>query len=567
MKWFQRLGLACWIFPTAALAAFFLPSTYQVPVTCLQGSSYADGCAGANQTAAVQTSSYFTSYAPQNGQIYSTRPPWNVAGADYPVGYTSNASITLANPAVVTEASHGHSAGDKIIFFSTGSLPSSITAGQTYYVLATGLTTNTYEISASSGGSAISTASQSQSGYAAVFKDPTFDTLPTGCVYSSTHPNVTCTSHDVTFDHWYFQDIYLWLKTCNSTGFTLTNNYFLDGNNVGAGTYQTASIWIGNGGAGTCSITSNNNLYDNNVQNMSAANQTGNVAGGGLVTYMYYQDNGSFSSQYDVFRNLLAHGVSFNQTPPVTIQYDYVSGWSYNSGAHGEFFIYGVNASGTTSLISITFNNSIEPSTFGGGATTSWYINEGCACTGHTITTTNVNNNVFITNGLVFTGQISGASGGTTGTLTVSGLPSSFVNTFGTTTSGLSPTFSCGQTSFSGAGLPATTSAPEVKTTGCNGTGVGGNGTYTATAGSGLINVGPETMYAPLFSPAAAADFGSYTFATLTFNNNYVDPTGGVAGTSCVKFNTSSPTSITGNVNLTDGSTVDTTHCNGMGPP
>lgn len=72
-------------------------------------------------------------------------------------------TMTIASPAVITLAAHGLIAGDTIKITTTGALPTGITAGTTYYVISAGLATNTFEISATSGGSAINT-SGSQSG-------------------------------------------------------------------------------------------------------------------------------------------------------------------------------------------------------------------------------------------------------------------------------------------------------------------------------------------------------------------------------------------------------------------
>jgi hypothetical protein len=73
------------------------------------------------------------------------------------------ATITIANPAVVTRVAHGLVAGDQIVFSTTGALPTGLTAGTRYFVLAAGLTADTFELSATSGGSAIVTTG-SQSG-------------------------------------------------------------------------------------------------------------------------------------------------------------------------------------------------------------------------------------------------------------------------------------------------------------------------------------------------------------------------------------------------------------------
>lgn len=72
-------------------------------------------------------------------------------------------TVTIASPGVVTWTAHGLSAGTPVSFKTTGALPTGITAGTTYYVQATGLTTDTFRISATNGGADINT-SGSQSG-------------------------------------------------------------------------------------------------------------------------------------------------------------------------------------------------------------------------------------------------------------------------------------------------------------------------------------------------------------------------------------------------------------------
>jgi hypothetical protein len=72
-------------------------------------------------------------------------------------------TITAASPAVVTRVAHGFSAGQPIKFDSTGYLPTGITAGTTYYVIATGLATDSFRFSATVGGAAINTSAISSS--------------------------------------------------------------------------------------------------------------------------------------------------------------------------------------------------------------------------------------------------------------------------------------------------------------------------------------------------------------------------------------------------------------------
>ena len=75
----------------------------------------------------------------------------------------STCTISIANPAEVTLTSHGFTAGAVIKFTTTGSLPGGISTLSRFYVLAAGLTANTFRLSATSGGTAIETTG-SQSG-------------------------------------------------------------------------------------------------------------------------------------------------------------------------------------------------------------------------------------------------------------------------------------------------------------------------------------------------------------------------------------------------------------------
>ena len=72
-------------------------------------------------------------------------------------------TMTIASPAVVTKTGHGLSASDKILFRTTGALPTGVTAETVYFVLAAGLTADDFTFSATDGGSAINT-SGTQSG-------------------------------------------------------------------------------------------------------------------------------------------------------------------------------------------------------------------------------------------------------------------------------------------------------------------------------------------------------------------------------------------------------------------
>lgn len=74
-----------------------------------------------------------------------------------PPSVTATVTITVASPAVVTWTSHGLLANTPVVFTTTGSLPTGITAGVTYYVHPTSILTNSFRIAATPGGAAINT--------------------------------------------------------------------------------------------------------------------------------------------------------------------------------------------------------------------------------------------------------------------------------------------------------------------------------------------------------------------------------------------------------------------------
>lgn len=72
-----------------------------------------------------------------------------------------NPTINIASPATVTSTGHGLVNGDRVLFQTTGVLPTGISANAVYFVI--NAATNTFQISATSGGAAIGT-SGTQSG-------------------------------------------------------------------------------------------------------------------------------------------------------------------------------------------------------------------------------------------------------------------------------------------------------------------------------------------------------------------------------------------------------------------
>jgi hypothetical protein len=68
-------------------------------------------------------------------------------------------TISNATPAVITKTAHTFVAGDRLRLSTTGALPTGLLTSTTYYVLAAGLTADTFEVSLTAGGAAINTTS------------------------------------------------------------------------------------------------------------------------------------------------------------------------------------------------------------------------------------------------------------------------------------------------------------------------------------------------------------------------------------------------------------------------
>ncbi len=85
---------------------------------------------------------------------------------------TSVATISIATPGVITvPAGHGFDIGSPVVFSTDGALPTGLTAGTTYYVVATGFTPTAFSVATTPGGSAIATSS-TQSGIHTVTGSP-----------------------------------------------------------------------------------------------------------------------------------------------------------------------------------------------------------------------------------------------------------------------------------------------------------------------------------------------------------------------------------------------------------
>lgn len=81
------------------------------------------------------------------------------ANRTYYVGFDlGTCAISQASPAVVTITNHGLTTSDPVIFSTTGTLPAPLIAGAVYYVVSV-LTSNTFTVALTAGGTAINTTS------------------------------------------------------------------------------------------------------------------------------------------------------------------------------------------------------------------------------------------------------------------------------------------------------------------------------------------------------------------------------------------------------------------------
>lgn len=69
----------------------------------------------------------------------------------------SGVTITIANPAVFGFVAHGFVAGQPVRLTTTGALPTGLSSNSVYYVIATGLTANAFQVSTTQGGSGVVT--------------------------------------------------------------------------------------------------------------------------------------------------------------------------------------------------------------------------------------------------------------------------------------------------------------------------------------------------------------------------------------------------------------------------
>lgn len=84
---------------------------------------------------------------------------YQILGQLAPGADTATVTISNATPGVITWNSHPLAAGDQVEFTTTGSLPTGLSTGTKYFVISSGIGSNSFQVSATRGGSAINTSS------------------------------------------------------------------------------------------------------------------------------------------------------------------------------------------------------------------------------------------------------------------------------------------------------------------------------------------------------------------------------------------------------------------------
>lgn len=189
-------------------------------------------------------------YAGRNNSIIKLTAP----------GSTQTFTVTIASPGVFSATAHGLVAGSRVRFTTTGALPTGLTAGTEYYVISAGLTADAFEVSTTSGGSAVNT-SGSQSGVHTLYKPPGATTqlsvpatheiasidnynnylafaarpITSSVIQSSKNPGTTADSNAV--------GIFAWL---NASNIASSDNAYATAQNIGTFEY----LVVAGGGAG-----------------------------------------------------------------------------------------------------------------------------------------------------------------------------------------------------------------------------------------------------------------------------------------------------------------------------
>jgi hypothetical protein len=137
---------------------------------------------------------------------------WSIVSGITP----SVVTMTSANPGVVTLTSHGLANGTRVVFTTTGALPTNITANTVVYFIVNA-TTNTFQVATTLGGTGINTTSGTQSGTHTMNSEIVFQTATTPQSYA-----IRCRMRDNG-------------GTCVQFSIETTDGYLVGGNSTSVG--------------------------------------------------------------------------------------------------------------------------------------------------------------------------------------------------------------------------------------------------------------------------------------------------------------------------------------------
>ena len=145
----------------AKMTVLVAPTTGTIPLNAASVGYSTFAAAGVPNAAAV-------SYVIEDGAA------WELGQGTF-YSATSAVTMTIASPAVVSWTTHGLVVGTPVVFTTTGALPTGLTVGTVYYIIAGGFTTGAFQVSLTAGGTAVNT-SGSQSGTHTCTADALFRT-------------------------------------------------------------------------------------------------------------------------------------------------------------------------------------------------------------------------------------------------------------------------------------------------------------------------------------------------------------------------------------------------------
>lgn len=164
---------------------------------------------------------------------------------------SSTVTITSASPAVVSWAAHGLTAGRMVKFTSSGTVPTGMVSGQTYYVSATGLNPNDFQIEDLNGRlintSSTGTGTITATAFYGMVPNFQTDVTTAGSIVASATVTITIASpgvvtwanHNLTEG----QPVYFTTSGALPTGLTASTTYYVSADGLTSGTFRLAASY------------------------------------------------------------------------------------------------------------------------------------------------------------------------------------------------------------------------------------------------------------------------------------------------------------------------------------